>query len=112
MIGSVLNGIQVSDAISYSRSSNGTLYTAPANGYAIINCYAAAGTGTFELLVGGATAYRFSDTANTGTPQSGVSGNAIAAITIYVGPSQAVAIGSYSGTKVLNISGVEFVSGT
>lgn len=112
MIGSVLNGIQVNAAVSATRSSNGTIYTAPANGYAIINCHAAAGTGGFLVDVGGVTAYRFSDTATTASPQSGVSGNAISSVTLYVGPSQTVAISSYSGTKVLTVSGVEFVSGT
>lgn len=110
MIGSVLNGIRVNGAIAASRSSDGTIYTAPANGYAIINCHASAGTGGFLINIGSVTAYRFSDTATTASPQSGVSGNAVGSVTLYVGPSQVVAVASYSGTKGLTISGVEFVS--
>lgn len=83
-------GTQVNAAVSNSVST-GTLYTAPADGYAIVNLHVT--TGATDLAVGGRAIY---DAAPTGTNLFGV----------MVGPSQAVTISGSS--KSVQISGVEF----
>lgn len=77
--------IKVNAAVSAS-GSNTTLYTAPANGYAILNAYLPA-AGNITVA---------------GQIVNAVGGNSIA---IYVGPGQAVACVSSA-----SISGVEFIN--
>lgn len=110
MVGSVLSGMKINAAVAASRSSNGTLYTAPSNGYAILNLAANAGTAGCDITVGGILVYSFLATASAGAPQSGVSGGQVGSVTIYAGPSQAVEIVNYSGTRSIGVSGVELVN--
>jgi len=110
MVGSVLSGMKINAAVANSRSSNGTLYTAPANGYAILNLAANAGTLGCDITVASILVYSFNATGTTGAPQSGASGGQVGSVTIYVGPSQVVSVVNYSGTRAIGVSGVEFVN--
>lgn len=79
--------IKVNAAIS-NTASNATLYTAPANGYAVVQVNLPTGG---QVTVGGVVAF-----------QSGASLNN----QLYIGPSQsAVAVGNN-----ITISGVEFIN--
>lgn len=112
--------LKVSAAIATSRTSNGTAYTAPANGYAIINLsfIANGGAGYAHVTVGGQPAQYFyagtnqyvapkmdGNSSNSGATGSSGNGNC----TIYVGPSQVVATAGMSNAEV-RFSGVEFVN--
>lgn len=93
------NGIKVSGvAISASSDSvNSNLYTAPSNGYAILNyCQTESGGNSQNLKVSGNP---------VGAGTSGVERG-----TFYVGPSQIVSWSGGSGGGFIFISGVEFIN--
>ena len=93
--------------VSNSISSATTIYTCSANSYALVNLGSTAGA-QFTVQIGGRTVAVLSGTAGTGLGCVGTAGSTPSQGFI-VGPSQAVAISSYtSGT--LYISGVEFVN--
>lgn len=85
--------IKVSAAVANSRTSSGTIYTCPANSYAILNAYIAVANDS--IAVGGVTA--LTDTANNIMK------------TIYVGPSQTV-VTTHGGSGLITVSGVEFIN--
>jgi hypothetical protein len=88
--------IKVNAAISNASSVSGTtLYTAPANGYAIVNLTLSASAGTTSATVGNRTVFQVAATA-TGYQQ------------IFIGPSQALQISLATGSG--QVSGVEFVN--
>lgn len=89
------SGLRVSAAVAASGTT-GTIYTCSSGSYAILNLYVPPSTGSAATVtVGGRNVY------------SGVTG---AAMQIYVGPSQSVAVTSPSVT--CEVSGVEFVNGS
>ena len=113
--------LKVSAAVAASGTS-GTLYTAPANGYAVLNVSILAGGGVGSYLtlnVGGNPVYHFyMATASSVIPKndSGAAAGAANAssgtsfIQIYVGPSQTVTITNQSGTPTVYLSGVAFIN--
>jgi hypothetical protein len=90
------SGPKVNAAVSATRSTNGTMYTAPSNGYAILNYYISTNNAGDITVASNVAANGVS-----GAPQKG---------TIYVGPSQVVAAANIAGTTGINLSGVEFVN--
>ncbi len=90
--------IKMNAAVAANTSAAGstTLYTAPASGYAVVNLYMSASTGSVTVTVGGRTVASIAAT-NTVSYQS-----------VFVGPSQALACSI--GTGTVAISGVEFVN--
>lgn len=86
--------LKVNAAISATTSFSGTLYTAPANGYAIVNLSGSSSGGTTLISIGGRPAL-----STTGF---------IIGQTAFVGPSQSVT--AAIGTGIASISGVEFVN--
>lgn len=104
--------LKVNAAISNAVTS-GTLYTAPATGYAIVNLFITSTSGNATIRVGGRDvlqAYNpgsehISSNAPVDNGSPGVSG--ISAQGIMVGPSQAVTV---VGTGTFQISGVEFIN--
>ena len=89
--------IKVNGAVSASSGSSANLYTAPSNGYAIVNLTTINSTGTTSVTVG------------TRTVQSISSSTAVYGQQIYIGPSQVIAV-TVSATGSAQISGVEFVN--
>lgn len=104
-----------------------TLYTAPSNGYAIVNVGVGVGNGngTSGVSVGGqVVAERINDatkgcTSLTGAPTlaanfnaggSGVSAQVQTLSAVYVGPGQSVAAFGSAGIIYIWISGAEFVN--
>jgi len=87
------NAFEINAAVSNSRTSTGTLYTAPATGFAIVNL-ATFGGGASTFTVDGRRVH-------VGT-ESYVQG-------IYVGPSQVLAV-TIGGGETAQVSGVEFVN--
>lgn len=96
----ILKSIVVNAAVAASASTNVTLYTAPATGYAIINVSPQGAAATASILVGGKQVCNFDASALQRT-----------AVQIFVGPSQAVSMQSHSAGTV-DISGVEFINST
>lgn len=89
--------IKTNAAISVARTSTGTFYTAPATGYGIANVFVSSfGSGTISVTVG--TRVVFTATGVSTLP-----------VTIYIGPSQAVAC-TISATAQVDLSGVEFLN--
>lgn len=95
--------IKVNGAISAGNatgSNNGTLYTAPANGYAIVQYYKAGGTTSVSPRVSGR--------------QVGLAlTTEVLIYNIYVGPSQSftwTGSGVESIANVINITGVEYIN--
>jgi hypothetical protein len=84
--------IKVNAAVGNTVTGNGTVYTAPADGYAIVNLVLSGSWGG-TVRVGGR------DLLSNATTQN----------TIYIGPSQSLVVSSYSA-GTLNISGVEFIN--
>jgi hypothetical protein len=91
--------LKVNGAVDYYHSGGSvvgqvTVYTAPATGYAVVNLYTTAATGTTSWYI---------------------NGNIIAATTamlpdqIYLGPSQVLQY-SASGSHVVHATGVSFVN--
>jgi hypothetical protein len=114
----VLQGIKINAAVAASRSSNGTVYTAPATGYAIVNVAFSGGVGGLNITVGGQQVMSFYGAAiNQLTPKSDAA--AVVAVAgsstgngpmqVYVGPSQVLAVAGYTAGSV-TISGVEFIN--
>lgn len=95
------NAIAVSGAVA-ATNSGGTLYTCPANSYAIINVYAA-----FTGLLGGSISVGGQTYPMVFSNGSGGSG-AVWTLTFHVGPGQAVV---NTGGGTVAISGVQFTNG-
>lgn len=94
--------IKVNGAISAGNSfgqSSGTLYTAPAAGYAIVHIIKATSSGNLSISVGGRTISAAATAPNT-------------FLNLHVGPSQAVSWSSSVGetTNIIQILGVEFIN--
>lgn len=88
--------LKVNAAVSNSSSVNGTtLYTAPANGYAVVNLTLSATAGTTTAAVGTRTVLAVTA---TGTVYQ----------QIFIGPSQALVITLTTGSG--QVSGVEFIN--
>ena len=87
--------LKVNAAISASTSISATLYTAPANGYAIVNLTASSSAGGTTITIGGRNVISVTTATVLGQ-------------TAYVGPSQSVV--ATIGTGNAQISGVEFVN--
>ena len=93
--------IKMNAAVSASSTATfgNTMYTAPANGYAIVNVNKAGGVGNATITVGGVRI-------NTATASP------LAYQSIYIGPSQSFAwsSGAAEAAGMITISGVEFVN--
>jgi hypothetical protein len=106
-----VNGaVNATGAVGFNTTS-GALYTAPSSGYAIIQAsITCVGANNGDILVGGRSVYRL--TGSTTVPLTSSTTTASAgAITIYVGPSQAVQIrGGVSTSCSIEFCGVEFIN--
>lgn len=91
--------LKVNGAVSATMSGSGTLYTAPASGYSVIQLGTTSNS-VWTITIG-------SRNVAIGYSTNG-SGSAVR--TFYVGPSQAVAATLTSGSGALEASGVEFVN--
>lgn len=111
MVGSVLSGIKISAAIDASASSTAatwtTVYTCPANCYAILNVRATPGTNDVAVRVGTAQIIYISTTftAYEQYVLQNVEG-------IYLGPSQTIDVSrpNVGGTATCWVSGVLFIN--
>lgn len=95
-------GIKISAAVSntLSGAGNQTLYTAPANAYAIVNIFIInAATGTNTVAVGGRTI----DLTASSAVNKLFTG-------IYVGPGQSVTFNNGSVSVTGHISGTQFIN--
>jgi len=86
---------KVNAAVSANRNSNGTAYTAPATGYAILTLRVPVAA-TLNIEIGGQSIYAL--TAQT-----------VAPIVVYLGPNQTVVVSGYT-SGVIYITGVEFIN--
>lgn len=86
--------IKVNAAVTAARDSNGIVYTAPANGYAIVHVYQ---NGTFNLTMTAAGAV------------AGILNSQIGLVAFYLGPGHAIEITSYSSGYAY-VYGVSFVN--
>lgn len=87
------SSIKVSAAVANSRTSNGTIYTCPANSYAILNAYIATTNDTISV---GGVLVLYDAAANIMK-------------TIYVGPGQSV-VTAHGASGLITVSGVEFIN--
>jgi hypothetical protein len=104
--------IKVSAAVSASGTGT-TLYTCPANAYAILNVYASVPNGvTGTVTVDGKEVLTLDNNGSTTIFPKMSSGNGYspASFTIYVGPSQAVACTSSGGSATVKVTGVQFIN--
>lgn len=116
-------GIKVNNAISATTTTNGaTLYTAPSNGYAIINLYLTtnnANSHFSQVSVGGQpVASNYAVNSANGTSQGSTTQSitnsayansmSLTVLGIYVGPGQSVTFQGSGATSRASISGVEF----
>lgn len=94
--------LKVAAAVSASAGGNGTLYTCPANRYAVCNLWLNSSS-NIEVNVGGVLAAQVSSAiaATTGLQHQ---------FQIYVGPGQVVEIVNESGSSIASLSGVEFAN--
>lgn len=94
------SSIKVNAAISNQQDASGmTMYTAPANGYAIINISVFnTSANSAGITVDGLQMFASSGISNT-----------YAFGTFYVGPGQSV-VSQVGGTNTVNITGVEFIN--
>jgi hypothetical protein len=84
--------IKVNAAVGATFATNGTVYTAPADGYAIVNLVLSGGFNA-TVQVGGRNILSTASTQNT----------------VYIGPSQSLVVSFYSA-GTLWISGVSFIN--
>jgi hypothetical protein len=93
------SSFKVNAAVSASTAATGTIYTAPAGGFAILNMHL-----TNPALSG--------IVVTVGSKNVLVSSLVEVFRTIYVGPSQAVAVPTNGGpgTSVIGVSGVEYTN--
>ncbi len=97
--------LKVSAAVSNQiTAASGTLYTAAANSYAVVNIAHTylAGSSTATITVAGRNICQITAGSNTQPSNNN--------ITVYVGPSQAVAFSGANGAATTYISGVEFIN--
>jgi len=91
-------GIKIAGAVSASGLS-GTLYTAPANAYAIVNVFWVEGTSASSLTVGGQLVL------STNVTYAG------SITSLYVGPGQSISATIIStGGKAYRVVGVSFIN--
>jgi hypothetical protein len=84
-----------------------TLYTAPANGYAIVQVRNDSASAACRALVGGRNAIEMA----AAEPSADGAAGAVAQVTLYVGPSQSLVVETRSSAAAtLVASGVEFVN--
>lgn len=101
MVGSVLSGIKISQAVAASQTAGTasfvTCYTVPANSYVIFNVRLSQGTSNVSMRVGGQDVY---------------SGTTTQFVGVYAGPGQTIQVANpaASGTATMTISGVEFIN--
>lgn len=113
----IIQSIKVSAAVgnAITRVSPGTsaLYTAPANGYAIVQLYfSSAGAADTSIYIDGFTIARF-DAVATRPGDNGIA-NGVPELLgpFYVGPNQVLEFQTRSAVSVdVEVSGVEFVNG-
>lgn len=114
--------IKVNGAVSASATADGTLYTAPANGYAIVNIMVTGSTtGNTEILFlidsKYAAAARYSPSVGMFFEgqyrEASLPGSRANMTSIYVGPGQALTVDFNSGgtgTITAYVTGVEFIN--
>lgn len=114
MVGSVLSGLKVSAAIAVTRTTTGTFYTAPADGYAIINVFFDMSTSDIAVIsIGGVPVCNVNMASGDNSYFPGAYDSASTVIrptgstTYYVGPSQSVT-GTLTDSPSVSVSGVEF----
>lgn len=119
----------VSNSASIAASSNSTLYTAPANGYAVVtvatNCTSSCDdtlnvggfpSGSWYSQVSGASSVQISSASGTSiyvTSGAGLSvRNGVLGYNLYVGPGKAVNVSRAAGvtTSTYYITGVEYIN--
>lgn len=107
--------IKVNAAISAAATtgpglgSQATLYTAPANGYAIVQVFNSNNIAVCRVVVGGRSVIDL----NPGEPKGDNAAGAIPQITVYIGPSQSLVVENRDGggnAASMVASGVEFVN--
>lgn len=92
--------LKVQAAIGASLTGNGTLYTCPANSYAIVNFTNVGGTSGFQLLLDSKVVF-------TGFMSSPSAVEGSRPVQIYVGPGQSL-VTSGGGGQNAHVTGVEF----
>lgn len=90
--------LKVNGAVDYYHSGGSivgqvTVYTAPSTGYAVVNLYATASTGTTSWYIGGNL----------------IAASSVLPTQIYLGPSQVLQY-SASGAHIVHATGVSFVN--
>jgi hypothetical protein len=94
--------LKVSGAVSAVATASGTMYTCPANSYAIINVLVtSASESDGEVQVDGRT---------VSLAQIVSAGYSRVAVTAHVGPGQVVSFVKNSGSPTAYISGVQFIN--
>lgn len=122
MSGAVISSnttIKISGSVGASLTANGTLFTCPANSYAVVSISAFFSSGGCDFRVDGRT---IASIENKGVPNSSAfSGqfyggtNTIAGqynihTGIHIGPSQVLTIANFSGVGTTVVSGVIFIN--
>lgn len=126
MIGSILNGIRISSAVSatgtVTTGNTGTMYTCPASSYAIVQVavtWASAFSGSANLRIDSKQVFFFDD--NTGGnaytfPVAQLLAGSLThpvVLQLTVGPSQVLdLVNSGGSTATYYVTGVCFISGT
>lgn len=96
--------IKISAAVAQNATAT-SVYTCPANSYAILNAAVTTATNAGTITVGGQAVITFSASALFPNPTA--SAGAVQC-TLYVGPGQTVAV---TGTSnVIRVAGVEFIN--
>jgi len=110
----VSGGFRVNAAVNAGQTATSgaspVIYTAPANGYAILNLQVAF-TVSGSVQIGGRTVYTQNGAYVVSAPGSNSATTLTGGMTIYVGPSQAITVTSGGvGNNTANVTGVEFVN--
>lgn len=111
MVGSVLSGIKISQAVAASNTANNNtvnIYTCPAESYAILNvtCTGAAVAGWVKI-----GNYAVASIASGATFPAFGSTDRGASMTVYLGPSQVLKVTSNgAGNVSVDVTGVEFIN--
>lgn len=117
----ITQGIKVNAGVNASGSTNITLYTAPATGYAIVQLsFLGNASGSYaEVSVASRPVMRFFCSSvpsgvapkveSTQTLSAGGASTGTPSVTVYVGPSQALSM-TQSGGPTVYVTGVEFIN--
>lgn len=102
--------IKINASISNSLATpSGTLHTAPANGYSIVQVSTdTAQANAVTILIGGQEMLTYDPSNNVWTGQQGTGVGSAMSPSIYVGPSQPVSF--TNNASVIKISGVSFIN--